>query len=149
VTTLTPDRADVTDWLVGLLRDNGQWLVGDHKAPAGADPLRGYLVVYSIPGGGVGGPPLGAAAQDAVFVYQVDAVGRTREQAERLSARARLMAAGRDEQGAYHAAADDPVGLAVHDRVLDGSPGSAIAEGSFPNEVYTVSERFAIAVSGV
>jgi hypothetical protein len=146
-TTTTPDRADVTQWLLDLLiADEPTFPVGDHNAP---DPLEyPYRVVWSVPGGSVSGPPLGESAADADLVYQVDSVGLTREQAERLAARTRRTVAGRLPDGSFHAAAEPPSGLSVSDRILDGSAGSPIVEGTRPNEVWTVSERFVISVTG-
>lgn len=147
MTTTTPDRGIVTEWLLGLLAaDPNGYGVGDHKAPAGPVTYP-YLVVYSIPGGSVGGPPMGQAQGDASFVYQVDSVGLTREQSEKLASRARERVSGRTATGSWFAAATPPSGLAVNDRIAEGSPGAPLAEGSYPNEVWTTSERFVVSVT--
>jgi len=100
-----------------------------------------------VPGGWVGGPVLGQAEGSAGYVYQVDSVGRTRAQSEAMASRARDRIAGRSKTGAYTAAANSPAGTVVNDRMTDGAPGSPIAEGSYPNEVWTTSERFVVSVS--
>jgi|GEM_PF-3066185 len=143
---MTPDRSLVTEWLMDLLKaDPAEYGVGDHKAPA--DAAHPYWVVWSIPGGSQSGPPLGAIQADASYVYQVDSVGLTRDQAEKLATRARRRVADRLETGAYATAAEHPAGMVVSDRIAEGSAGAPIPEGSYPNEVYTVSERFVISVS--
>lgn len=141
-----PDRADITKWLIDLLKaDPDGFEVGDHRAPAAAG--YPYWTVWGIPGGGASGPPLGASQADAAFAFQVDAVGQTREQSERLAGRSRDRVAGRGPNGAYSAAAANPPGAVVNDRILDGGPGAPLPEGTYPNEVWTTSERFVIYVS--
>lgn len=143
-----PDRALVTKWVLDLLAAaDGDFLVGDHGAPKVADVTYPYWTVYGIPGGGYSGPVLGAAQADASFVYQVDSVGLNRDQAERAASRARHLVVGRAAGGAYATAAEDPEGMVVSDRISDGAPGAPVPEGTFPNEVWTVSERFVISVT--
>ena len=142
---MTPDRATVTAWLIDLLKSApGSFRVGDGVAPEGGYP---YAVVHSIDGGGFTGPGLGAQIADATFVYQVDSVGQTRAQAEKLASRMRNAVAGRLASGQYAVAANNPTGHKVLDRVPDGVSGAAVVEGTPPHEVFTVSERFAISVT--
>jgi hypothetical protein len=58
--------------------------VGDAVAPDQAPP---YVVVYPISGGGTTGT-LATPDDDAILVYQVTCVGKSREQAEWLADRA-------------------------------------------------------------
>lgn len=144
---MTPDRAAVTKWLLDLLNaDANAYPVGDHGAPRG-DITYPYWTVWGIPGGAVGGPALGASQADATYVYQIDSIGQTREQAEALGSRARGRVSGRGGTGAYVVPRANPVGMVVLDRVTDETPGAAISEGEHPNEVWTFSERIAISVS--
>ena len=143
----TPDRASVTKWLVDLLKsDPNAYPVGDHGAPR-ADVSYPYWTVWGIPGGSVSGPAMGQSQGDASFVYQVDSVGQTREQSERLASRARDRVAGRAANGQYAAAANDPAAMRVLDRISEGTVGAPVPEGTYPNEVWTTSERFVVSVS--
>jgi len=144
------DHSLVTDWLIALLEGmEGGFAVGDHAAPPGADPREDpYLVVWEIPGGSVEGPALTAPEADHSIVYQVDAVGFTRKQAQRLAARAGRAVAGRDAvTGAYLVAASSPAGLSVHDRISEGAFGGVTVEGTAPDEVYTVPNRYVLTVT--
>lgn len=147
---MVPDRSLVTKWLIDLLKaDPVGYGVGDHGAPEDVAFPAGYpyWTVYSIPGGGYSGPPMGAHEADASYVYQVDSVGLTRDQAESMGSRAHNRVSGRGIGGAYAAAAEHPSGMVVSDRISEGSPGAPVPEGSYPNEVWTVSERFVISVT--
>jgi len=78
---------DHTDAIIAALEGFGL-VVGDGKAPANFQRLLedgdGYVVVYSIPGGGTSGN-LDDPNADAVLVYQVTCVGKRRDQAELLA----------------------------------------------------------------
>lgn len=148
---MTPDAAAVNRWLLDLLGDEpGDFLVGDHQAPI-TDPdevlAYPYWVLWHIGGGGVDGPPLGASSADAAFVFQLDSVGKTREQTVQLATRGRERVVGRTAAGAYAAPKSSPSGIVILDRFLDGAPGAPLAEGDRPNEVWTHSERYIITVS--
>lgn len=137
----------MTAWLLELLEaDPNAYKVGDHAAPRGVVEYP-YWTVWSVSGGSVGGPPLGAAQADATYVYQVDSVGKTRDQAEALGSRARARVSGRGADGSYVAPRESPAGMVVTDRVAHDTPGAATPTGAYPNEVWTYSERFAISVS--
>lgn len=139
------EQADTTKWLLGLLRTSG-FRVGDHGIPPGEG--FPFLVVRSIPGGSVTGPPLWDPAADQAFVFQVDAVGETREQAQRLAGRARRLIVGRDPQsGAYVATPPDPSGFKIHDRMPEGTPPGVEVGGAAPREVYTVPERYVLSTT--
>jgi hypothetical protein len=154
IPTLTvPDEALLFQWLRELIEaqlPDGQ-KCGDHRAEPTYDsagkPIFPMSVLHVIPGGSVSGPPLGAAQADATFMFQADAVGRTTVQALSLAARHRHWIAGRERGGEFAIVTAVPGGLAVHDRILEGSPGAPLIEGSPPNEVYTVSDIFSVSVS--
>lgn len=142
------DRADVTAWFLALVGSSG-FPAALHRAPVdqpGDDDFP-YTVVHPIPGGGYSGPPLTGPQADVDFVYQVDSVGNTSEQAERLATRNRRRVVGRDVNGAFIAAAAHPSGWKVRDRMLDGAPGGVAPSGTQPHEVYTVSERYVVSVT--
>jgi hypothetical protein len=139
----------ITAWLLGLVDSrlpNGS-KCGDHKSPAIA--VHPYPVLYSIPGGTVSGPPLADAQADADLVYQLDSVGRTRDQAEELAGRMLNWVVGRARDGKFLVVTANPDGHIIHDRIAEGSIGAPLAEGTQPNEVYTVSQRFVISVTAV
>jgi hypothetical protein len=149
----TPSRAALTNWLLTLV--TGQLTVpqkcGDGRAQITTDaagkPIYPYWVLYSIPGGYMGGPPLGQAQGDARYVYQIDSVGRTRAQSEMAADRVRNWLVGRTSAGVFVVQAANPDGLTIHDRIVDGTPGAPLQEGQSPNEVFTVSDTIAVDVS--
>lgn len=147
----TPESADLTKWLIALLAsDPADYPIGDSGAPASDDggvPAYPYWSVWEIPGGSIGGPPLGAQQADATLIYQIDSVGLTVEQSRRLRTRARDLVSGRTAAGVYATPRANPSGMVVTDRVIYGTPGAPAPEGKAPNEVWTTSERFAISVS--
>lgn len=151
---VTPPRNLVTDFLLGLIRSQlvgplADLTCGDARAQqnAAGNLLYPYHVVYSISGGLVSGPGLGAAQADAQFVYQVDSVGRTRSQAEKAADRVRNWIVGRTSAGVFVVQAPDPDGLQISDRIVDGTPGAPLQEGQPPNEVFTVSDTIGIHVT--
>lgn len=145
---MTPDRSAVTAWLLALLRaDPEAYPVGDNSAPEIEVDAYPYLTIWSIPGGSQGGPPLGASKADAVYVYQIDSVGKVRQQAEALGSRINGRVVGRAADGSYAAPSPVLTGMVVLDRDTADTPGGATSEGTHPNEVWTYSERFAISVS--
>lgn len=146
---MTPDREDLTAWLIELLREDSLGLsVGDHGPPAfdGA-AVYPFFVVWGIPGGYISGPAFGASTADAGFVFQVDSVGMTREQAGRAATRMRERVIGRTRTGSLSVPKDSPSGIVILDRYLDGAAGTPAAAGDRPNEVWTSSERYVLAVT--
>lgn len=148
-----PDQGEVFEWLRWLVQGRlptGQ-KCGDHRAEptndTGGNPIFPLSVLHAVPGGALSGPPMGDAQGDATFLYQLDAVGRTAQQALSLASRHRHWVAGRTLDGKYAVVTAGPDGIRVHDRILEGSPGAPLLEGSPPNEVFTVSDLFAISVS--
>jgi hypothetical protein len=143
------DHGLVTEWLIELLKtDNGNFDVGDHMAPPGADArVAPYFVVWGIAGGSFDGPPLHDPEGDHSIVYQVDAVGFLRPQAQALAARARNMITGRLPNGGYISALASPAGMSIHDRISDGSSGGVIVEGTAPDEIYSAPNRYVLTVT--
>lgn len=118
---------------------------GDAKAPLDVAPP--YAVVHTISGGGYWGPGLVAPEDSADWVYQIDAVGDRRDQAEWLADKIRLTVLGRDAAGAFLTAISEPSGLRIIDRRSDGGAGGVEVEGTPPHEVYTASERYVVSVT--
>lgn len=155
VEIVTPPRSLVTGWLLGLVRarlvlESPTGLTcGDGRAEVNDTGVLvyPYHVVYSIPGGWFAGPAMGQAQGDAEFVYQVDSVGRTRQQAETAADRVRNWIVGRTAAGAFVVQAADPEGLRISDRIVDGTPGAPLQEGQPPKEVFTVSDTIGIHVT--
>lgn len=143
------DTGLVTAWLIDLLQtDPGDFAVGDHMAPLGADPrVAPYFVVWEIIGGSFEGPPLTDPEADQSIVYQVDAVGFLRPQANTLAAHARHMITGRSTNGGYAVAMTSPPGLLIYDRISEGSSGGVIVEGTAPDEIYSVPNRYILTVT--
>lgn len=78
-----------TDAVIAALEALGL-AVGDAVAPDQDPP---YVVVYPIPGGSTTGT-LATPDDDAILVYQVTCVGKTREQAEWLADKALILLEG-------------------------------------------------------
>ena len=149
--TETPDRSLVTDWLIALIQSQlpAGSKCGDAKpeAPTGQPLVYPYRVVYSIPGGGMSGPPLGQSHGDASYPYQVDSVGRTRADAESAAAQVMEWVVGRTAAGVFVVPGPVPSGFRISDRIVDGTPGAPLQEGQPPNQVFTVSHTFGLYVT--
>ena len=139
-----PDRQFITNAVIALLVTGTGKAVGDPKAPLSTAPP--YSVVFSIPGGGYWGAALVGPEADADFVYQVDAVGLRRSQAEWMADRVRRTILARPSSGSFQVTLVPPTGWAVADRVPDGGPGGVQVDGSPPHEVFSVAERFVLRV---
>jgi hypothetical protein len=95
-------RAPFSQALTAYLR-RATGLRGDfERAPLPDDgataPDLPYWVLYSIPGGGLAGPP-SAVESDAAFVYQVTAVGERGDQTEMVLDRVRVALLTRGPSG--------------------------------------------------
>lgn len=147
----TPNRDPVTSWLIQLIDSKlpAGFKCGDGRpeAPSGLPLKYPYNVVFSVPGGSVSGPPLGQASGDALYLYQVDSVGKNRKQTEQAADRIREWVVGRTPAGVFVVQAPDPDGLRISDRIVDGTPGAPLQEGQPPNEVFTVSETYGLYVT--
>lgn len=147
----TPNRADVTAWLVEMIQSRlaagNKCGLGKPEAPTGQPLPYPYRVVYSIPGGGMSGPPLGQAFGDAIYPYQVDSVGKTYDEAERAGADVLEWVVGRGADGQFVVPGGSPSGIRISDRIMDGTPGAPLQEGQPPNQVFTVSHTFGLYVT--
>jgi hypothetical protein len=141
------DRQPVTDWLIAVLLATGL-LVGDDDIPAGYDPTKPYLVVLSIDGGELWGPPLTSAASAMGLIYQVDAVGSRKDQAMRARDLAQRAILGRAPAGGWRVDPAPPTGLhVVHRDLAGGTGGQAIpGDGQPGQQVWSVPDRYRIDV---
>jgi hypothetical protein len=118
--------------------------VYDHRAPAAR--TFPYVVVMRIPGGGSSGPPLHDPDVDLILAYQVDAVGNRRDSAEWVAGRAGRALVGRVD-GAYERELPLPAEVRECGRMRLDTLGGVELEGLPPNEVFTVPNRYEIAVT--
>jgi len=109
------------------------------RVGAGLAP-RPYLILYSLPGVGRSGPPFGDAAADAVWSYQLTAVGDREDQARALLDRA--MGAVLERTGDDWVNALVVPGANITARVSTGD-GGGDAEGG----ILTAAETFALHVT--
>ncbi len=146
---MTPDIRLFTDWFLGLLSATGK-PVGDIEVPVLPDPNSAYCIVYPVPGGGFSGPPLVAPDTDAELIFQVTSAGKTREQAQWMAARTRMVVTDRLVSGVFQVTGPAPPdGWQVIDRQPVGGPGGVDAEGKLPHRVYSVPDRYRIYVTPV
>lgn len=118
--------------------------VYDHVAPE--NRTYPYHVLYRIPGGDSYGPELVDPDVDRTFIYQVDSVGKRRDQAEWAADRVNSVILGRTN-GAFDNDLPLPNTIAECDRMSSDVPGGVEQEGVPPNAVYTAVQRFGIAVT--
>lgn len=140
------DRRPLTHGFLELLRTGTAMPVGRGQAPA-IIAGKPWMVVHVIEGGGYDGAPLTDPTSDAAFVYQVDAVGRSEDQAEWMADVVRRTVLARTTSGAFQVPFPAVEAVKVIDRRPDTNPGGLTSEGTAPNEVFTVSDRFSIHVT--
>lgn len=134
----------VTNALLALLRTHLGDNVYDHDTVPDT-PTTPYYVVYRIPGGTSGGPMADPEA-DLTLVFQINAVGKRRDQAEWASDKVTEVMLGRDELGRLE---ELPLPSTMFEcgRMRSDVPGGVEQEGAPPNAVYTAVQRFEIAVT--
>lgn len=129
-------RRSWTSALADFLASDTGVPVGRNRAPV-TDDAR-YYVLWSIPGGGLSGPPLADPHADAALVYQVDSVGVRDDQVEWLADLAREAMLERAKAGVV------PMpGWGVMGVWPDGAVGAPDGEG----EVLSAAERFVVKVT--
>lgn len=131
--------------------------MGDHEAPpdtplltASATELRRafpYSVLYSIPGGLLDGPPLGAPAVDAIFVYQVSSIGLRRDQADWMADTVRRTLLSRNPAGIWQVPLQAPDGWVISARLAEGNTAGVSVDGQPPYRIFRVDERFHIGIT--
>lgn len=137
----------VTNGLIELLkRAPSSKTVLDHPHTVDS-PSYPYLALFAIPGGSFSGPPLTAPDADAELVYQLDAMGTRRDQAQALGdwAAARLL--GREADGGYTFDFGEIVGWVVAGRMpTDTTPGGVEVVPATPT-LYRDTRRYTIALT--
>ena len=83
------DERTFIDWIVETL-DDGGLTVGDSVAPSTADDATGYVVVYSVAGGEVGGS-VDAPRSDTAPNVQITSSSTSPQQARWLAMKARTL----------------------------------------------------------
>lgn len=114
--------------------------VWDHEVPP--NTTLPYLCLYQLPGGSYSGPPLSAPEADLTIVYQVDAVGTRRDQAQYLADKARTLTLGPTAPGL-----SAPTGWRECARLAADTPPGVIRTPDARNPLYSVPQRFALAVT--
>lgn len=141
------ERSPVTTALVGMVAAGTGKPCGDHRIPDDATLAQGYTIVYSVEGGEYDGAPLWAPESDAILVYQVSSVGSDRRQTEWIADRVRRTLVSRLAAGGFQVAFPDPAGMKVTSRWPEGGTPGVIVTGNTPaDRVFTVPERFHLAV---
>lgn len=135
----------VTNALLELLRQPGRTVL-DHPYTV-ENPRYPYLAVSAIPGGAFSGPPLTHPDADAELVYQVDAIGTRRDQAQALGDWAAGRLLRREVDGAYTHDFGTVEGWAVMARMpTDTTPGGVEVTPA-PTTLYRDSRRYTIALT--
>lgn len=142
---VTAPTQRVNDALLALLRQHlAPYPGGDHSVPAGA--TFPYWNLTAVPGGGVEGPSLGDAEELTTLVYQFDAVGQERVQAQAMQDLGVTVLLGRDGGTLLYPLG--PIeGWRECGRLRDGVPEGIEREGNPPNAVYTGPVRVAVTIT--
>jgi hypothetical protein len=139
------ERRLVTAAFIQMLETATSVPVGLVEAPV-VQPKKPWAVVHPIEGGGFSGSPFYEPDSDAAFVYQVDSVGRSAEQAQWMDDLVRSTVLARSS-GAFQVSFPAIDAATVIDRRPDTSAGGVIPEGEKPNRLFTISSRYSIYVT--
>lgn len=139
------ERRLVTAAFIELLVTGTGMPVGLTEAPT-LVPKKPWGVVHPIDGGGFSGSPLYDPDSDAAFVYQVDSVGRSVDQAQWMDDLVRSTVLARS-LGAFQVVFPAIDAAKVIDRRPDTSAGGIIPEGEKPNRIFTIPGRYSIHVT--
>lgn len=135
----TLERDPVHEALLAHLELTGR-PVGDGSRPE-TETLP-WLVLWSIAGGSRTGPPLSRRSFDVAYVFQIDAVGGSRAQAQRTQDRVRRLLVERRTHADVLAPLEVP-GVGVMDVDDDGSPDGPRPDGT----VWVVPGRYRVTVT--
>lgn len=162
------DRRPVTDAILRALRAHSETLpapfpIEEGDVPPGEtivdvdgtpepqpdvtkNPERPYLIVWSLPGGRVGGPPLVDPEADVTWTYQLTAVGDNLAQAEWCRDQAHRVMVGRNGDGSYRHgmiilnADETPAPIEICDRAWPEPGGPTPSNGTVAvSETYEIS----------
>lgn len=119
--------------------------VGDHDTPK--DHTFPYSILYQIDDAPLPtGPELTGPEEDLAIGFQLSSVGSGRKQAQWQADRVRRFITGRDPQGRHIFELPAVNGWKVTGR-LGSTPSGVAVEGSAPNTVFTVPDRFILHVT--
>lgn len=137
----------VTNALIKALRDAGPGkTILDHPYQV-EKPSYPYLAVFAIPGGSFSGPPLTAPDADAELIYQLDAIGTRRDQAQAMGDWAAGVVVGREASGLFRVSFEDIPGWKVADRMpTDTTPGGVEVVPA-ATTLYRDTRRFTLALT--
>ncbi len=117
--------------------------VYDHEVPG--DAASHYYLLQQVPGGGYSGPPLSDSVADAAVVFQVDAVGSRRDQAQYMGDQAFAVVMAQAGGGpGYQYALNLPVGWSVCARLASDTPPGVLRDPSAITPLYSVPQRFTV-----
>lgn len=134
----------VTSALVTGLRTTGM-RIGDHEPPA--DMALPYSIVYIVDDAPPpSGPPLTDPEGDLWIGVQVTSVGSGRKQAQWQADKIRTYLIGRNASGAHTSALPAIAGFVVASR-MGATPSGVVPEGSAPNTLYNVPDRYVLHVT--
>jgi len=136
----------VTNALIALLKSQAGWSVHDHPYIV-EKPTYPYLAVFQLPGGRFSGPPLTAPDADAELLFQLDAIGRRRDQAQLQGDKACALLIGREADGSYTHDFGAVEGWKVTGRMpADTTPGGVETIQATPT-LYRDTRRYTIALT--
>lgn len=118
--------------------------VHDHDVPP--NTTLPYVCLYQIPGGSYSGPPLWDPEADLTAIFQVDAVGTRRDQAQWLADKVKNVTLGR-VAGQLQYPLSPPAGWRECARLAADTPPGVIRSTDARNPLYSVPQRFAVAIT--
>lgn len=145
---MTTPRVAPTQLLTNSLLDalrNAGFRVGDSELPA--DRTFPYHILYSVGDAPPpDGPPLTGPEEDLALGFQITTVGSGRKQAQWGADKIRGFMTGRSSTGAFVHDLPSVAGWKVTGR-LGSTPGGVAPEGSAPNTLYNVPDRYTLHVT--
>lgn len=118
--------------------------VHDHEVPPST--TLPYVCLYQLPGGSYSGPPLWDPEIDLTAIFQLDAVGTRRDQAQWLADKVKGVMLGRINGQLQHILGA-PVGWRECARLAADTPPGVIRSTEAKNPLYSVPQRFAVAIT--
>ncbi len=142
----------VTSAVIATLATGTGHPVGDHAPPrpsvANSDPTRGrYSIVWSIPGGSVDGT-WANPHEEATLVYQVDSVGRSRQQCQWLADRNRQVMLDRTASGWLHPITGSSFTVIYRNHQVVGAPENE-GRDETGQETFTCRDRYEVTIGPV
>lgn len=119
--------------------------VGDHDIPK--DRTYPYSILYQVDDAPPpSGPPLTGPEEDVSIGFQVTSVGSGRKQAQWQADRVRRFITGRNGAGAFLSNLPAVSGWRVTSR-MGAAPSGVAPEGSSPNILFNVPDRYTLHVT--